>query len=190
MDGYLAEMRKANCLGDDYWRKTAGQIVLLTNGGYFVVEKSRMETHFCFGYSTDYTGHEQSDAERARSAFARSGEAFKRENLRALDETIAGLEAGKMDWMRLPVLRRESYCAESEPLNVWNLRWPQLSSLLEQYGPMTDAQIAEKCVSVEDKEIILGAYRAEREDFSKRLDTYLKKYGTSKLHTWTYWRDE
>lgn len=190
MDGYLAEMRKANCLDDDYWRKIAGQIVQLGNGGYFVVSKSRIETSFCFGYDTDYTGHEQADAERARAAFVKSGEAFKRTNLRGLDETIAALEAGTMEYNRVPVLVRDSYCGESEPLNVWELSWERLCSLIEKHGPMTDEQIAEKCVSEQDRETILGVYRAEREDFNKRLDTYLKKCGTSKLHTWTYWRDE
>lgn len=26
-----------------------------------------------------------------------------------------------------------------------------------------------------------------RKAFRKRLDTYLKRYGTKKLHTWSYW---
>ena len=32
--------------------------------------------------------------------------------------------------------------------------------------------------------------KEEREKFEKRLRTYLKRYGTSKLRTWTYWLDE
>lgn len=28
-----------------------------------------------------------------------------------------------------------------------------------------------------------------RKAFRKRLDTYLKRYGVSKLHTWSYWAD-
>lgn len=44
-------------------------------------------------------------------------------------------------------------------------------------------------MSEEDKAIVIEALTAEREKFSKRLDTYLKRYGTNKLHTWTYWRD-
>lgn len=191
MDGYLAEMRKANCCDDDYYRKDAGQIVKLSNGGYFVVGKSRMQTHFCFGYDTDFSGHEQSDAERARAAFVASATAFKNANLSALDETIEELKVGKMEWNRVPVLVRESYCGQSEPINVYDLSWERLSTIIERHGgSATQAQIDADCVSAEDRAIMLGAYEAEREDFSKRLDTYLKKYGTSKLHTWTYWRDE
>lgn len=190
MEGYLTEMRKARCCDDDYYRKEAGQLVVLSNGGYFVVRKSRIETEFCFGYSTDYSGHEQSDAEATRSAFAKNGEAFKNANLRAIDETIAGLKFGMCDYQRVPVLVRTEYCGQTEPLNVWELRWTRLCDLLEKYGPMNEEQIKAKMVSPEDCEIILGAYNAERESLCKRLDAYLKRYGTSKLHTWTYWRDE
>lgn len=40
-----------------------------------------------------------------------------------------------------------------------------------------------------NKEIIEAAYKREIEVFEKRLNTYLKKYGTSKLNTWSYWQD-
>lgn len=31
--------------------------------------------------------------------------------------------------------------------------------------------------------------KEQRELFRKRIDTYLKRYGTKKLHTWSYWAD-
>ena len=192
MNGYLAEMRKSNCNDDAYWRGQAGQIVTLKDGGYFVVAKSRMQTHFCFGYNTDYSGHEHSDAERTRAAFAASAEAFKAANLRGLDETIAALEGKRTDYPQtVPVLKRDCYCGQSEPLNVYDLSWVRLYEIIERHGgSATQAEIDADCVSAADRAIILGAYKAKREDFAKRLDAYIKRYGTSKLHTWTYWRDE
>ena len=182
MNGYLAEMEHAHFLDAKYWKKEAGVVVRLTNGGYFCVEKSRIETRFCFGYSTDYTGHEHSDAEATRAAFAKSGEAFKNANLEALNETIEGLERGKnSNGTRSPYLTRVSYYGEDRPLNVWQINWAYRWEMAEKGIKELDG---------EDKQIILGALRAERTNFEKRLDTYLKKYGTSKLHTWTYWRDE
>ena len=44
-------------------------------------------------------------------------------------------------------------------------------------------------LSGEEREILINALTWSREVFKKRLNTYLKRYGTSKLHTWTYWRD-
>ena len=31
---------------------------------------------------------------------------------------------------------------------------------------------------------------SEKTKFEKRLNTYLKKYGTSKLRSWSYWSEE
>ena len=41
----------------------------------------------------------------------------------------------------------------------------------------------------EEKKLIIEGYRFGLVMFRKRLDAYLKKYGISKLHTWTYWAD-
>ena len=35
----------------------------------------------------------------------------------------------------------------------------------------------------------LTILKDERANFEKRLQIYLKRYGVSKLHTWTYWAD-
>ena len=37
-----------------------------------------------------------------------------------------------------------------------------------------------------DKEQILASLEIEKAKFTKRLNTYLKKYGLSKINTWTY----
>ena len=42
----------------------------------------------------------------------------------------------------------------------------------------------------EDREKLREAYRTERGVFAARLDAYLRRYGLSKIHTWTYWADE
>ena len=41
----------------------------------------------------------------------------------------------------------------------------------------------------EEKQTILKGLKFGRDMFKKRLESYLKRYGTSKLHTWTYWAD-
>lgn len=191
LEGYLAEMRKANCLDDDFYRKNSGQIVRLTNGGYFVVEKSRIKTNFCFGYNTDYTGHEHSDAEKARLAFLKSSNAFKARNLAGLDEIISDLESSNEDIV--PVLVRVEYYRQSEPLNVYEIVRLHWWEVMRKYGDgnsISNKIVAEIRPSDEDLNIIVNAYKAERESLNKRLDTYLKKYGTKHLRTWTYWRDE
>ena len=41
----------------------------------------------------------------------------------------------------------------------------------------------------DERDEVAGALEYVRANFQKRLETYLKKYGVSKLHTWTYWAD-
>ena len=38
----------------------------------------------------------------------------------------------------------------------------------------------------EDLLLIIEVYKQQIENFKKRLNTYLKRYGLSKLRTWTY----
>ena len=41
----------------------------------------------------------------------------------------------------------------------------------------------------EEKKLLMDGINFGLSLFRKRLDSYLKRYGTSKLHTWTYWAD-
>jgi hypothetical protein len=56
------------------------------------------------------------------------------------------------------------------------------------YSPSGHPDAYTKCTD-DEKAIILKGLKFGRELFEKRLDAYLKRYGTSKLHTWTYWAD-
>lgn len=182
MNGYLSEMAHTHCLDAKYWKKEAGVVVMLTNGGYFCVEKSKIKTHFCFGYNTDFSGHEFSDAEKRRADFVKSEKAFKNANLQGFDQLIENIERGKNETGSMaPYLSRVSYYGEDRPLNVWQVEFEYRWKMAEKGIMVLDG---------EDKEIVLGALKKERANFEKRLDAYLKKYGTSKLQTWTYWRDE
>ena len=40
-----------------------------------------------------------------------------------------------------------------------------------------------------ERSLYLAELARVRKAFRKRLDTYLKRYGTKKLHTWSYWAD-
>ena len=45
-------------------------------------------------------------------------------------------------------------------------------------------------LSKSDIQKILNILAEELQKFAKRLNTYLKRYGLSKVHSWSYWRDE
>lgn len=162
----------------DYCMKSATHYKL-NDGRIFSIDKPSIETKFCFGYHTDYTGHECSDAEALRAKCAKSVDYFMGENLRSLNRVIS--ELSKNDE---PLFFTNHYSRGGENVLV--------STISDEYlrrFPF-DKKLIIGEVSAEDKALIIEAYKNERVKFTKRLETYLKKYGLSKIETWTYWLDE
>ena len=56
------------------------------------------------------------------------------------------------------------------------------------YPYSADGQIVREATEREEQEYRLQL-RAVRAEFGKRIDRYLKRFGTSKLHIWSYWAD-
>lgn len=192
LEEYMQEWQKV-WPGDssmlDYERKGFSGAVRLQNGGILYFKKPHIETKFCFhDEGPDYEFYKQlMDKDERLKAY------FLRQNMKDYDQDIEELsEAHEWDSheglyiknKRLYIQRR-SYSSQTEPLNLWTWRtiddWEVRNrpSLYPDIEPTTES----------DRQIILAGVRSEREKFEKRLNTYLKRYGTSKLHTWTYWAD-
>lgn len=157
----------------DYWLpyydKHAGHFARLSNGDIVVISKPRIETRFCFGES----GYDYDEAVQSAEV-ARTSEAyFKRENLSELRHWISVLENPTDSTVDVLVFSNDSgiasvtYCSPAFRLSLG---------------------VGDE-VSETDRVILLDAYRAAYAAFEKRLDTYLKRYGLSKVRAWTYWRD-
>lgn len=150
------------------------RIIELSDGSMLEIEKPRIETRFCFGYHDNRYNTESYDsaAERARNA-QENEKYFKAENLKQFDYMIDQLQ------------NRNVYTR----IHYWTS--PENSRLksIELLRPWETAQAGWKPVAEQDLEKITEAYRLERAAFEKRLDNYLKRYGMSKVHTWTYWED-
>lgn len=200
LEEYMAEWEKV-WPGDermlDYNRKRFNYAVRLENGGILYFEKPSIKTEFCFGYSTCGQGAEYDEANEACRK-ANSEEYFLRANLDPYDEEIKALECnceydhenGERCYSyegKAWYLVRQDYNSQTAPLNLWEFHaYCPWSVKNEPYRypkelvKMSDA----------DRKTILAAAKHERDKFEKRLHTYLKRYGTSKLRTWTYWVDE
>lgn len=157
--------------------KECARIVPLSNNKYISIDKPRIETSFCFGYSDSKYDTEDFDRANAMAAYARkSEEYFIKENLKQIENKIKLLDDDKY----CCVLRNHYYGqpddTEYKSLNF--IRWYEEKKA-------TDIELTEA-----DKETIKEAYKIELEVFKKRLNTYLKRYGTSKIKSWSYWRDE
>ena len=54
---------------------------------------------------------------------------------------------------------------------------------------MDNTEIQEP-ITAEDLKNYAEAVKFVRDNFEKKLNSYIKRYGTKKLRTWTYWVDE
>lgn len=180
------------------WRKYyTGKLLTaarLTGGELVEIEKCHIETRFCFGYG--YNGadfdNESPDAHRAAASAREDFHFFLRENL----------EDVKRELKWLYTRRRE--------LNMWGCRRcivvvttenqifvQDIDEYSAYYGYRTEAEIKARCgenaiireLTEQDINILIAAHKVRLADIAKRCKTYWKRYGGSKLHTWTYLRD-
>lgn len=159
----------------DYCVKKTARIVELSDGALICIEKPVINTRFCFGYHANvhYT-EEISTAAAAAAHAAKSQEYFKNENLKSMDAMLKALENSEAGI-------RPQYTGTAESTRICELVFPE---------PWEPASPGYRRLLPEDREKIREAYRTERAVFAARLDAYLKRYGLSKVETWTYWLEE
>lgn len=156
----------------DYCTKEVSDAVLLENGMIYLFYKPKIETHFCFGYRL--SGEDTNDYDEANNMCYHvqndKGMYFLKENLKQFDNFAEFLKTETI-YARFRYYGRTKFC------EVYDTRYTLAK---------------EECVYVltkTDIENLRKVNQSEKEKFTKRLNTYLKKYGTSKLHTWSYWVD-
>ena len=165
----------------DYCAKKA-EVIYKTEEGFFLnIEKQDIEKDFCFGYSCSRYDTEDFDRANKMAHHARNSvDYFRVENLKPLNE--------KIEFYSNPdnmLFFRNHY--QSQKNNILKTvhclqRWERLEDVYNNADFIP--------VSENDRKIIVDAYKKELELFTKRLETYIKRYGLSKVRSWSYWRDE
>lgn len=158
--------------------------VKLSDGRIVIVKKQKLETSFCFGYSTCGQGGDYDEANKAAHIANTSENYFREQNLKEFDDKIALLKTDKEEsWHRDAYLSQNNYVSYGL-VNIHEVVGLHRCDFEDQrWG--TYVEIPEA-----DRMLILAMYEEEKEKMSKRIDTYLKRYGLSKLNVWTYWQDE
>lgn len=158
--------------------------VKLSDGRIVVVEKQKLVTSFCFGYSTCGQGAEYEEANEAAHVANTSEDYFREQNLKEFDNKIALLKTDKEEsWYMDAYLSQSNYCS-CGLVNIHEVVGLRRYDFEEQrHGTYVE-------ITEDDRKLIIAMYEEEKEKMSKRIDTHLKRYGLSKLNVWTYWRDE
>lgn len=161
----------------------ASQVVRLSGGELVPIEKQKIKTDFCFGYNTDYTGHETSDAQRAAISARENEEYFRNKNLQELRAIVEAFD-GKhpRQWVEYTPYIWQKYSGAG---NIWGFGWLPCYDLDRR-----PSGVEYREVNPADVETLRAAYVEELAKMEKRVKSYLKRYGLKKIKTWIYWRDE
>lgn len=165
---YVADIKKAwdSESMQKYEYKKYSNICTFDNGLYIVFDKPDIETSFCFDDSFDYDG-----ALAMANHASKSEEYFIKENMQQFDDMINGV-------LRDDVVLNKKYYSQPSECDLCGWRC---------YDTYEVPQDALYILTAADKEKMIAVIEEEKLKFKKRLDTYLKRYGMSKIKTWTYW---
>ena len=184
IEKYIEELRKikdwSSEKGYELVRKSTFDVVMLSNGYMIPIDKERIETMFCFGYGFNGVSSLEDDENASKIAeHARTDEEyFISKNMESINDKIKDLE-------KSPIVIVYPFSEEKSPIKYYTTYKNEI--LLE----------CEKCyysdgfeiITNEDKQKIIDVLNGCKADLEKRLKTYLKRYGLSKIQTWTYLRD-
>lgn len=176
---YIDLLSKYSPYMGSYYRQTIDFAVKLKNGAYYEIEKPSIKTRFCFGagycgvssQSEDEFANDQANEARTNESY------FLSENLEELERLIKNFQdpnqklVGVYEYGSSGILK----ATKSAYRDIYEC---------EQWRVENPYEFDE-----EERKEILEALEAEKEAFTKRLKTYLKRYGLSKLNVWTYLRD-
>lgn len=175
-------------------------VIRLNDGLLFAIEKPRIQKDFCFardcnGISTEET--EQAANDMAKYARTQASYFFE-QNIRpvledykrfAVDEITAEDVKQSYSFERAkyksPAVHGARYMSRSEKIGYINFFDDPKKIIGEIDKKPDDFRWLEPNEIAEIKK----AYKKVIADFEKRLQTYLKKYGLSKLNVWTYYSD-
>lgn len=171
-------------------------MAILPNGGIVVVDKQGISKDFCFGES----GYDMDDAIDMCETARTSQDYFFRENMSYFTRWINDLEETKQDrrnWMLF--IMDNAYTGQPDSCKIRGIYMVRTCEVLEETGPAFLHELFGKRIKIrgmeghlatlEEIDLIEEAYKEAAADHEKKVRSYLKRYGTSKVRAWTYWRD-
>lgn len=169
-----------------YAKKTCAYVVELSDGSIVDLDKPSIKKDFCFGAGmyARATDEEMNAAENMADLARNSQEYFKSKNLEEINNRIQTLE------MALD--------GNYEAYSFLHYTGQEKGSKLKSYSvcrlcqnPEYEPGFWSNCEELqrmgnEDIKRILSGLEEVKKAFEKRINTYLKRYGTSKVNVWTY----
>lgn len=181
----------------DFCTKKVAVCAKLPSGELIPIEKRKINTMFCFGES----GYDFNEAVEMAAHARTSEEYFKRENMEHYVNTIQSIENHLQLSGDYLMTIRHSY--DDNDCKLYHVIFEKITKILDDLGGSAHIEslklgkvISEagsgrlyRIATDEEAQIILDAYKKAAQAHAKKIDAYLKRYGLSKVYSWTYWRD-
>lgn len=163
-----------------YCLKEVGYIVELEDNSIIIIEKPSIQKDFCFGYSDSrYDTDDYDRANNMANHASKSEDYFIEANLKDINRMIDLLEGKERSnykfYIRIP------YSGQPETSKLKSLQQ------LDFYDDEKEKE--HQKLEGENLKRVIEGYKIVKANFEKRLNTYLKRYGLTKVHAWSYWRD-
>ena len=165
----------------NFAKKKCAYVVQFSNGDIADIEKPSIKKDFCFG-----AGSYRTCANEEMAALARKSEQyFKEQNLKKINSDIEDLEKC------LSSYEYECYTYTHYMGQPGNSKLKAFTVVRTGYNPEFTPMRWINCKDIkklgaDDIQKIIDGFKEVRKAFEKRIDTYLKRYGTTKVNSWSY----
>ena len=157
----------------DYYLKNLDSVIDIDGKYYWGIDKPSIETSFCFGYGYCGISTEEEDKRASDMAMmARTDEQY------FLNENMV-----KMEDLKKSVEKAKTFCFNNDDGELY-----LIDNMYFQKYPF-DTPPVYRDITPEEKKTMLKMVEAATERFKKRLNVYLKRYGLSKINSWSYLSD-
>lgn len=189
LDIICKEVWKNSVQMQEYARKKCEYVIELSNGTIIDIDKPSIEKNFCFGYGmyARSTDEEIASADACAENAKTNTDYFIEENMKQITDNIAILKEALTGKTEVYTFVRYCGAPDTSTLMGWMVckiwdnpenepwKWSQFRTVRK--------------LGEDDIRCIIDGYEEVGKRFRKRLQTYLKRYGLSKLNVWTYLRD-
>ena len=182
-----AEYLQVNNFDAKSYEAKCYEYALKFDNNFLCFDKPTIKTRFCFGYGQNGISTEE-DYEGARSQkrnMETNQQAFINANLEGLNKSIKDLQEFIDNFFD-----KKNTCFSSRYNKIFICKnsYNHLAYLAWSwdYDNIRNKEMIIREATKEDLLLIIEVYKQQIENFKKRLNTYLKRYGLSKLRTWTY----
>ena len=181
------EFLRVNDLDEKSYEAKCYEYALKFDNNFLCFSKPDIKTRFCFGYGQNGISTEE-DYEGARSQernMETNQQAFINANLEDLNKSIKKIETFISQWLDK---KEKCFSSRYNKIFICKNSYNHLAYLAWSwdYDNIRNKEMIIREATKEDLLLIIEVYKQQIQNFKKRLNTYLKRYGLSKLTTWTY----